>query len=265
MTEMKQYLPGTFCWVDLATTDATEAKRFYTELFGWRASDLPAGDGLVYTLFDKQGKHVCALYQMSGDKQALGLPARWSSYLSVASADDSAARAEALGGQVLDAPFDVKDVGRMAVLRDPTGAVFSIWQPKTYIGAQLVNEPGALCWNELHTNDMDAAKRFYVGLFDWMAKDGSRVVGEEYTAFFNQDRPAGGMLPIASEWGQLPPYWSVYFAVDQCDSLVERASGLGARVEVSARDVNSVGRFAVLKDPQGAYFAVIQLLEGVVA
>ncbi len=264
MTEIKQYFPGTFCWVDLATTDATAAKRFYTELFGWRASDLPAGDGLVYTLFDKQGKHVCALYQMSGDKQARGLPARWASYLSVANADDSAARAEALGGKVLEVPFDVKDVGRMAVLRDPAGAVFSVWEPKTYIGAQLVNEPGALCWNELHTNEMDTAAGFYTSLFGWNVKDGTQVVGEEYIAFFNQDRPAGGMLKIKPEWGQVPPYWSVYFAVDHCDRLVEQALGLGARLEVSATDVKGVGRFAVLKDPQGAYFAVIQLAEGVV-
>ena len=119
MTEIKQYLPGTFCWVDLATTDAAAAKGFYTELFGWRASDLPAGDGMVYTLFDKQGKHVCALYEMSDRKQAQGLPARWTSYLSVASADESAARAESLGGKVRETPFDVKDIGRMAQLSLP--------------------------------------------------------------------------------------------------------------------------------------------------
>ncbi len=264
MTEIQHYFPGTFCWVDLATTDAAAAKRFYSDLFGWRASDLPAGDDMVYTLFDKHGKHVCALYQMSGDKQARGLPARWSSYLSVASADDRAARAESLGGKVLDAPFDVKDIGRMAVLQDPDGAVFSVWQPKTYIGAQLVNEPGALCWNELHTNDMDRAASFYTGLFGWTAKDGTDVVGEDYIAFFNHERPAGGMLQIESEWDQVPPYWSVYFAVDSCDRLVEQALELGARVEVAATDVKGVGRFAVLKDPQGAYFAVIQLAEGVV-
>ena len=165
MAERTKHEPGTFSWVELATRDGAAAKRFYTSLFGWGVDEMPVGDGTTYTMLTKNGKRVGALYQMSAQQQ--GVPPHWNSYVTVASADDSAAQAKKLGGNVMLEPFDVLDAGRMAVVADPTGAVFSLWQPKRHIGADLVNEPGAFCWNELYTTDPNKAADFYVGLFGW--------------------------------------------------------------------------------------------------
>ena len=261
MAEMKEHPPGTFCWVDLATTDAEVGKKFYTDLFGWQSADMPAGEG-VYTMFSKDGKSVCALYSMNDEMRKQGVPPHWQSYVSVESADESAKKAKDLGGTLTMPPFDVMDVGRMAVVRDPTGAMFALWQPKLHIGAQLVNEPGTLCWNELDTKDVEAAAKFYAGLFGWTTKTIPGAMAQEYTEFYQGDKPAGGMIQIQDDWGPVPPHWAAYFAVEDCEASFEKAKGLGAKVFVPPTDIKDVGQFAVLEDPQGAHFAVIQLLEG---
>ena len=257
--EIKIYSPGTFCWADLATTDAEAAKKFYSPLFGWKATDVPAGEAGTYTMLEKDGKPVCALYGMDEQMCQQGVPPHWQSYVSVKDADETAAKVTELGGTVIQPPFDVMDVGRMAIVQDPAGATFALWQPRRHIGAQRVNEPGTLCWNELCTGNTAAASRFYVALFGWTEKKGPGTAGPEYTEFRNGDRPAAGMIEIQKEWGEVPPHWSVYFAVADCDAALEKAKSLGAKVEMPPMEVKDVGRFALLQDPQGAHLAVIHL------
>ena len=256
MAERMKHEPGTFSWVELATRDSAAAKRFYTSLFGWGVDEMPVGDGTTYTMLTKNGKRVGALYQMSAQQQ--GVPPHWNSYVTVASADDSAARAKKLGGNVMLEPFDVLDAGRMAVVADPTGAVFSLWQPKRHIGADLVNEPGAFCWNELYTTDPNKAADFYMGLFGW-TKDARHMDYGEYVIFNRGGRQMCGMMQIPKEWGPVPPHWLVYFAVDDCDASVAKATSLGAKAMMPPMDIENVGRFAMLTDPEGAGFAVIKL------
>lgn len=259
MSEVTSYAPGTFCWVDLATTDPAAAKRFYTQLFGWSFTDMPAGPDMVYSMSYLDGKDVAALSELRQDQRDQGVPPHWGSYVSVASADETAKKVTSLGGTVIAEPFDVFDAGRMAVIKDPTGAVFSLWQPKAHFGARLVNEPSAFCWNELLTRDVERAKTFYTGLFGWGAQT-QQMGPTSYTILSNGDRPNGGLMKIADEWGPVPPNWLVYFAVDDCDRSVEKAKGLGAKVAAPPMDIPEVGRFAVLQDPQGATFAVIRLV-----
>ena len=256
MAEKTKHEPGTFCWVELATKDGAAAKKFYTSLFGWEVDDSPIPDGSTYSMLKKNGKQAGALYEMGPQQQ--GVPPHWNSYVSVASADDSAAKAKDLGGKVMMEPFDVMDAGRMAVVSDPTGAVFSLWQPKAHDGAQVVNEPGAFCWNELYTTDPRKAADFYSGLFGW-TKDARHMDFGEYVIFKNGDAQMCGMMQLPKEWGPVPPHWLVYFAVDDCDRAVEKAKGLGASVTVPPMDIENVGRFAMLIDPQGAGFAAIKL------
>jgi predicted enzyme related to lactoylglutathione lyase len=256
MAERTKHEPGTFSWVELATRDSAAAKRFYTSLFGWGVDEMPVGDGTTYTMLTKNGKRVGALYQMSAQQQ--GVPPHWNSYVTVASADDSAAQAKKLGGNVMLEPFDVLDAGRMAVVADPTGAVFSLWQPKRHIGADLVNEPGAFCWNELYTTDPNKAADFYMGLFGW-TKDARHMDYGEYVIFNRGGRQMCGMMQIPKEWGPVPPHWLVYFAVDDCDASVAKATSLGAKAMMPPMDIENVGRFAMLTDPEGAGFAVIKL------
>ncbi|UCG58830.1 MAG: VOC family protein [Phycisphaerales bacterium] len=259
MAEMEEYAPGTFCWVDLATTDAEAAKSFYTELFGWTANDVPVGEAGMYTMLQKGGKHVCALYAMSGQMREQGIPPHWRSYVSVSSADESAEKAQELGGTVLKQPFDVLVVGRMAVVQDPMGATFALWEPMQHAGAELVGEPGTLCWNELYATDLEVGMKFYTGLFGWTVSKTTGAIGQEYIEFHNSGQPVAGTLQIRTEWGEVPPNWAVYFAVEDCDATLAKLKSLGGKVEVEPMVVKDVGKFAVVQDPQGGYFAVAEL------
>jgi predicted enzyme related to lactoylglutathione lyase len=255
MQETPAYAPGTFCWVECGTSDGEAGKKFYTALFDWDYTDNPMGPGMVYTLLKQDGKDIGGLYQM-GPEMA-GIPPHWLSYVSVTSADETAAKAKAAGATLLKEPFDVFTVGRMAVIQDPTGAVFALWQAGTNKGSGIVNVPNSFCWNELGTNDTAKAGEFYTTVFGWSKK--VQDFGMEYTSFINGERPAGGMYGITPEMGNLPPHWLVYFAVADCDATVSKAQSLGAQVMKPAEDIPTVGRFAILTDPQGGAFAVIKL------
>ncbi|MEP6689396.1 MAG: VOC family protein [Gemmatimonadales bacterium] len=255
MPLMDTYAPGTFCWADLGTPDAAAAKRFYTALFGWIAEDRPMGPDACYTMLTVDGRSVAALYQQ--EPAAGGAPAQWLSYISVGSANQSAERAKALGAAVLMEPFDVLDVGRMAMVQDPTGAVVALWEPRRHVGAGVVGEPNATCWNELATTDPRRAGEFYTSLFDWSAR--SQAAGAaNYTLFTDAGTPRGGMVSIAPDWGPVPPSWLVYFAVRDCEGQAALAQSLGGAVRLPPTEAQGAGRFSVLVDPQGAVFAVIQ-------
>jgi predicted enzyme related to lactoylglutathione lyase len=254
-----EYKPGTFCWVELGTLDGEAAKKFYTELFGWTFNDAPIGPSEVYTMLKLDGKDVGALYRMPSEMTSAGVPPHWLSYVSVTNADESAAKARELGGTLMKEPFDVMTVGRMAVVQDPTGAVFALWQAGTHKGAGVVNVPNSFCWNELSTSDPDKAGDFYTGLFGW-GKNVQQMGPEfSYTSFMNGDRPAGGMYKPTPEMGEIPPHWLVYFAVDDTDAMVTKANELGATTIVPPADIPGTGRFAVVRDPQGAVFGIIKL------
>jgi uncharacterized protein len=258
MQETPAYAPGTFCWVELMTTNGEAAKKFYTELFGWTFTDNPIGPDMVYTMLKLNGKDVGALYQMSSDMTAQGIPPNWLSYVLTPSADESAAKAKQLGGTLMKEPFDVFDVGRMAVIKYPTGAGFAVWQAGTHKGAGVANVPGSFCWNELATTETAKAGNFYTGLFGW-GKDVQNFGPMEYTMFSNGDRPAAGMFALTPEMAGVPPHWLVYFAIDDCDAKTRKATELGATVIKPPDDIPGIGRFSILKDPQGAALAIIKL------
>ena len=258
MQETPAYKPGTFCWVELATSDQEGAKAFYSKLFGWDTVDNPMGPDMVYTLLKIDGKDVGGLYKLMSDQVAQGVPTNWLSYVSVANADETTEKAKAAGATVLKEPFDVYTMGRMAVLQDPTGAVFALWQPGTHQGSGVVNQTGSFCWNELATGDTTKAGEFYSNVFGW-TRNTQNFGPMEYTIVENDGRGNGGMFQITPEMGQMPPHWLVYFAVDDCDAAVQKATDLGGKVMKPADDIPGVGRFAILFDPQGGAFAVIKL------
>ncbi|NIT55875.1 MAG: VOC family protein [Aliifodinibius sp.] len=218
------------------------------------------GNDMVYSMANIGGKEAGGLYQMWGEQLEQGVPTHWASYVSVANVDDTVEKAESLVAAIIMQPTDVFDAGRMAAIIDPTGAVFSLWQPMKHIVAEVVNEHGALCWNELTTNDTGKAGEFYTELFGW-GKDDMDMGGSIYTVFMNGDRPAAGMMAISGNKGDMPSSWSVYFAVNDCDSSVEEAQSLGGEVVVPPNDIPDVGRFSFLSYPQGAVFAVIKLIK----
>jgi predicted enzyme related to lactoylglutathione lyase len=257
VAEYTSHAPGTFCWTELATTDQHAAKTFYGGLFGWTSNDFPMGPDDVYTMLQSKGLDVAALYSMRHEQRSQGVPPHWMSYVAVTSADETAAKARELGGDVLAEPFDVFDVGRMAVLRDPAGAVFCVWEPKRHIGARRLGESGALCWTELATTDPAKAGPFYSALFGW---EGQEVpIGDiAYTIFKSGEQSAAGMLKMPKEWANMPPHWMPYFAVDDADATVAQIQALGGSITVPPQDI-PYGRFAVAQDPQGAFFSIIKL------
>lgn len=254
MPEVTRHKPGSFSWAELGTTDDAGAKRFYTSLFGWSFIDSPAGPGMIYTRLQKNGKDVGALYKMGA--QQGGAPPHWGTYVTASSADEAAKKAQKLGGKVLMEPFDVMEYGRMPVLQDPQGATFSVWEPRKHIGAEVMGEPNTVCWSELDTTDTGSASRFYTDLFGWGSKPGG-----DYTEFQLGGQSIGGMMKIPKEWGAVPPNWLTYFAVSDCDATVKKAKELGGEAIVPPTDIPKVGRFAVLRDPQGAVFAIIKLTD----
>lgn len=255
MTEVTRHPHGSFSWAELATSDTRGAKAFYTALFGWTFMDGPMGPGPddVYTRLQLSGKDVGALYPMMKEQRAQGAPPFWLAYVTVGSADEAAKKTRDLGGKVCADPFDVMDYGRMAILQDPTGATLAVWQPGTHGGAERVGEPGAICWLELSTNDVEKAGRFYTGVFGWTLKS-----DPQYGEILREGTPIGGIMPMPPEMRGVPPHWGIYFMVTNCDAAAEKAKSIGGRVAFGPKDIEKVGRFAVIQDPQGATFSIFQ-------
>jgi predicted enzyme related to lactoylglutathione lyase len=258
MPIVEKHQPGDFCWMELATTDQSAAKKFYAELFGWATSDTPMGPDDFYTTFKIDGRDVGAAYTLRAEQRAQGIPAHWNLYVAVQDADGAAGRATALGAKVLAVPFDVFDIGRMAVLQDPTGANISVWQAKRQSGFGIRGVPGTFCAADLSTSDQEAASRFYEQLFAWRVGKEDETPGHNYYHLFHHDEYIGGILPPAFRNPLTPPYWQIYLQVSDCDATAGNAKKLGANLYMPPMKVEDVGRMAVLADPQGAAFAVFE-------
>jgi uncharacterized protein len=237
---MPEYAPGTPSWIELSSPDTNASAAFYSELMNWGATEPGPAESGGYRMFQQDGKNVGGLM---GQMQP-GQPTVWMTYVSVADADQTAEKVTAAGGGVVVEPMDVMDIGRMAVFADPTGAVFGVWQPKTFAGADLVNEPNSLCWN----------------VFGWAASRPSfEGAPETYTVWELAGKPVGGMMQMTDDFfpPEVPPHWGVCFAVADCDATVAKARELGATITMEPMDM-PIGRFAGLIDPQGASFTVMQ-------
>lgn len=262
MTDTPSHEPGTFCWVELQAHDPAAGKRFYTEMFGWTFTDTKygPGDADVYTIFELDGRKVAAQMTMEEHRRSLGIPSHWLSYASVASADESATRVRELGGTLLMEPFDVMHLGREAILRDPTGAVLALWEPKAHAGVGVRDEAGSLGWTELGTTDPEAAKAFYTGLFGWGTQMMEGAGDMPYTLFTLGEKMAGGMFQVTPDM-QMPNSWLPYFLVEDVDASTERARSLGATALMGPMDIPNVGRFTLLQDPQGAMVYIFKLAD----
>jgi uncharacterized protein len=254
MTIHTKHEPGMFSWSDLNTSDPAAAKKFYGELFGWTTEDMPAGPDMVYSMCKLGGHDAAAISGIPKEQKAMGIPPHWNVYFTVTDLDETAKRVEPAGGKVLAGPFDVMDVGRMAIVQDPTGSTACLWQAKKHIGAQVTNEHGASTWAELLTNDVDAAGKFWVAVMGWKTE----AFGGAYTIFKAGDKSSCGMMAIGADMKGVPPHWVAYFQVNDADAIAKKATELGGKVYVPPQDIPSIGRFSVIADGQGASFGVLQ-------
>lgn len=257
MPHIDKHPPGAFCWIELATTDQNAAKSFYGSLFGWAVTDFPMGPNDFYSVFQLEGRDAAAAYTLRLEQRSQGVPPHWMVYVAVDSADEAAKRAARLGAKMLAPPFDVFDVGRMAVLQDPTGAVFSVWQPKRNKGTGIAGVDGTLCWADLSTPDPARASRFYSSLFGWKMTTGEKDTSD-YLHIVNGEEFIGGIPPAKHRNPKIPPHWLPYFLVSDCDQTAARIRQLGGTVHLAPMTLEDVGRWAVLADPQEAVFAIFQ-------
>lgn len=256
---MTSYAPGVPSWVDLMTSDPAGARAFYGGLFGWEF-EIGAPDTGHYTQAMLRGKAVAGI---AGEPAPSQMPTAWTTYLASHDVETDAKRVTEAGGTIMMGPMDVMQFGRMLVAADVTGAVFGIWQGGTHIGAQLVNEPGAINWNELSTRDLAAAQGFYTKVFgyEWESVDTGEG-GPSYLMFKVDGRPAGGALQMDESFpADVPSSWMVYFAVADADDCAARVRDLGGSVMRGPVD-SAFGRWSLVRDPQGGTFMANQMPAG---
>src|SRR5919202_4435363 len=271
MSERDGYQAGVPCWVASAHPAPEKALAFYTELFGWEAEEaMGVGSPVEYYLCRLRGRDVAAVGSRRGGPP-VGV---WETYIWVESAEDTVARVTDAGGSVILEPFDLLDAARVAVVADPAGAVFGVWQPGEHRGARLVNEPGAWSMSQLNTCDPEGAKAFYGAVFGW--ETDTFDMGEGEITLWRVPGYVGGepeqpvsrevvgvMAPMSGDRfpADATPHWSVNFWVDDADAAAVRAAELGGAIETWPFHT-SVGRSAILADPQGAVFSVSKVGPG---
>jgi predicted enzyme related to lactoylglutathione lyase len=241
-------------WVDAASPDLDASKKFYSELFGWQVNEVPDPAAGGYAFFMKDEKMVGGL----GPTMGPGQPAAWTMYVRTPDVDATARTIQEQGGQVVAGPMDVRGAGRIAWFADPTGAHLAALQPSEQTqGSEIVNEVGSFTWSDLGTRDMPAAKEFYAKVFGWNPQDRD-IAGNAYTEFQVDGRSiAGGMDISGLPADEVPPNWLIYFRVDSIDDAFEKAKELGGSLANGPFEFPQ-GRFTILRDPVGAFFAVVE-------
>lgn len=253
MTQRNGYPDGAPCWADLNTPDLPGAKRFYGGLLGWTFDEGVAKFG-YYTMARVHGGTVAAI---APKQPGMDMPSVWSVYLKSADLDETAKRITAAGGKLMVEPMDIPGSGRMLFGFDPTGAAFGVWQPGNHRGAERFDEPGAMCWHEINTRDGARADGFYGALFSYEQQqigDGAKF---DYTMWSIDGHPVAGRLQMTEEWQGIPPHWTTYFVVENCDDSVKKVAELGGKLCQGPFD-SPHGRIAVINDPWGAVFSIIQ-------
>lgn len=254
MADAKTFVVNAPVWIDLSSTDPAAARNFYAKLFGWKAEPEKDPNAGGYAIARLDGKDVAGI----GGTQDPNGPSAWMVYIGSRDADATAKKIEAEGGKIVAPPFDVMDVGRMAVFQDPSGAFISLWQPKSMNGFDVMRQSGAYSWAELNSRGIDKAKPFYKKVFGWGEKVSPMGEGQpDYTEFKLGDESIGGGMEMNSMVPkEVPSYWMVYFGATDVDKSHQKAVSLGAQEMVPPQDFPG-GRFSILSDPQGAMFGLL--------
>ena len=256
---IKQGAPS---WAELSTSDEAGALAFYTGLFGWedQAQPLPAEvGGGAYHLAQIGGEMVAGLSRQHPQEAQQGVPPHWNAYLAVDDLDASLKKVESAKGNVLVPAMDVMESGRMAIVTDPTGAPVGLWEAKQHRGFGRFGEPGAVTWFELVTSEAEPAAKFFEQVLGVRAETTPADGGHSYTLLKAGDaqNEVAGLMEKPPEMGNMPNTWAIYFEVADADAAAARATELGGVVVEKPTDIPE-GRFAILRDPQGAVFGLMQ-------
>ena len=260
MKNIDQHKLGSFAWFELATTDQSAAKKFYSSLFGWDPVDMPMGPDATYTMFRIQGRDAAGGYTLMPQMRDAGVPPHWALYIAVSSADETAAKVAQAGGTVVMGPIDVFDIGRMIVVRDPTGAMINFWQEKRSNVNRVAEAPGTVCWADLNTQDVPKGTEFYGKVLGWKW-EASEHDHSGYLHIKNGDEMIGGAPPSHMLPPNVPPHWMLYFLVSDVDASTRKLAELGGKVFMGPMDIPNAGRFSIVTDPQGAAFALFTMAQ----
>ena len=257
MPEIASYAAGSFCWTDLASEVPEQSAAFYGKLFGWKTVAGPLEAGVVrHWTFELGGKDVAGMSLLSHESRQQGRPVAWGVYIASADAARDAARSQQLGATILEGPLNAKDgSGEFARIVDPSGAVFDLWQAKGRAGAGAYGEIGHACWYELLARDRAQSLNFYGSLFGWTLDDR----GSAYAELKLDDKPIASLIPLEHPEPAEPSRWRTYFRVASANTSVVNAGLLGATVYSEIAPVEGVGWVAILRDPQGARFGIVEL------
>ncbi len=281
MPNRDNYPAGTPGWVDLATADAAGAKEFYGGLFGWEWEDVPGPDGgVMYSTSSLAGRLVAGISQITPEMGDIpphppivnflmsrkspitpemgDIPTVWSTYFITDSADESHAAVLAAGGTEIMPPCDIMDTGRMAIAADDQGAPFGLWEPRSHRGMGVVLEPGAHSWTELIVPDLERAARFYGAVFGWGLEDAPYGDGPVYKLWMREGGMVAGLMQLPSP--EVHNCWNIYFGTADAADAAARTAELGGRV-LRGPFPTPGGDVAVLQDPQGGVFSVLQMRE----
>ncbi len=257
---IQRFPHATFCWVELATADPESVQPFYATLFGWQPCRTDADDDHWCSMCMLDGLEVAGIRKMPAVIQEQGYPPVWISYVAVNNVDSVVSRVARLGGTVLSPGVDIQNVARVSLIQDPAGAFFGLWQAGNHIGARKVGEPNCLLWNELATRNLDAVGEFYASLLGWDTYESSGTDGKaDYILINNAGRENAGMFAMTEEWGDIPSHWMPHFLVKSCKATTEICRQLGGNVLSEPFALGKIRLMAVLSDPQGAFFAIVQL------
>jgi hypothetical protein len=258
MPNIDQHPAGNFVWFELSTSDPAAAKQFYSSLLGWDAQDFPMGPGMVYTMFQLNGRDAAGAYAMKPEDRQLGIPPNWLLYISVDNADATVASSLEHGGSAMSPAFDIPNVGRMAVLQDPVGAIVAIFQSGHHKGVGIYGENGAFCWADLQTPDRDRSAKFYGTVFGWKLLPGKDKDMNGYLHIVSGDQYIGGFPEPRNLPPSVMPHWLAYIQCADCAAQTAKVKELGGSIIVPATTVEGQLHYSVVADPQGAVFALFQ-------
>lgn len=256
MAVVTKYPQGTLCWTETQSTKPAQEIAFYQAVFGWQSETIPLGDGTTYTLFRKQGDVVAGLRPAPKTTPDLDIQSHWYAHIAVDNVDAICAQVSALGGQVIGAPADFLDYGQLAWITDPSGCPVGLWEAKSHIGAQRINEDGALVWNELTTWKADQAIPFFEKLLGW-AFTQLHQYESGYWLFRNRGRLNGGVLQMTADWKGMSPHWMTYFHVDDAEATVEKVKMHQGKIIHGPVD-ETTGKIAICASPTGVQFSILQ-------
>ncbi len=240
-------------WFDHMSPDVKTSAAFYEKIFGW-TYEVQGPEFGHYHMAHVGGRAAAGLGQPG--EQGGGGPPAWMVYYSAEDVAAMTAKAKELGATIMMDCMEVPETGKMSIVQDPTGAVFGLWEPINHKGAGISGAHGAMTWCEVNTGDAEAAKAFYTGLFDATAEP---MPGDDMTYYMIKvgETTVGGILQMDEKWEGIPPHWSAYFQVDNTEEAAKAAEAAGGKINVPVFDT-PFGKIAVLSDPAGAVFSVVQ-------